>query len=119
MERLPIAPALLILIFACGCGRAPAYQSMSVDELRHWLQAADPAQRAQGAMGLGRHGAGAAEAVDDLVAVLGDADLRVRLEAAVALGAITVPMSRPSSTAPDAWAAKLRCLSSSAARTPG
>jgi HEAT repeat protein len=80
--------ALAVALLA-GCGRGkPPYEGKSVAELERMLDDPSPTVQAQGAFGLGRHGAEARPAAPALVRALKSPDALVRQQAAVALGQV-------------------------------
>jgi HEAT repeat protein len=84
----PLAVALLLSLLVAGCGKKPPYEGRSVAELERMLDDPDPQVQAQGAFGLGRHGAEAAPAVPALARSLRSPEVLVRQQAALALGEI-------------------------------
>jgi HEAT repeat protein len=71
----------------------------AVEGLRSLLGEQKVNVRTEAAMGLGRIGPQAADAIDDLIQLFGDEQARVRQEAAVALGKIGEPALEPLLTA--------------------
>jgi HEAT repeat protein len=89
MNSKPVG-LLLLALFAVGCSRKPPYEGRSVAELQRMLDDPSPAVQAQGALGLGLHGAEAQPAVPALARALRSSDTLVRQQAALALGQIGV-----------------------------
>src|SRR5262245_58247723 len=77
-----------LALAAAACGSQRPYEGKSVAELEEMLADADPAVQAQGAHGLGLHGAEARTAVPALGGALGSPHVHVREAAARSLGQI-------------------------------
>jgi HEAT repeat protein len=83
------APALgLGALALLGCGQPKPFQERSLSELQQMLDDPSPTAQAQGAFGLGGHGAAAAPAVPQLVRLLESPDVVVRQAACATLGKI-------------------------------
>jgi hypothetical protein len=78
----------LLALAAISCARKAPYEGKSIGQLEAMLHDANPAVQAQGAYGLGLHGAEASSAVPTLSEALRSEHVIVRQKAAIALGQI-------------------------------